>query len=610
MRIAEDADIQDLLDALVAGEFDQDEFLREILLREVRAPGVAAEALAALEVRRAQLSHKTYVCVKARLQLQGARASQTQATQAAMPQPAGGPRVAAPAPTNQARANPVMQSSAPAGQSPATPAQPAAAPTPAPPGMKAGDVLAGRYRITRLQRLDAGGKPQEMLAERIAGPTGIVSTVVAHVLDAAVLREPARLDRIGKLQGLSHPALVRVLDVEEQAGTVLLITEQPAGITLRDLLQRNGDRRLAVDAGLLILRTVAGALLYMHGQGVAHGNVGRQNVLITDGGDIRLQGFELHRNLFGELPADRRAFARLAYDLLTGAGVTAEETARPAARAPAGVSREQWRAVSGTLLSTDGAHSNQVLVAFAGDPARVAPAFFPAQAFVAAGPARPRIRAGDWAAMVITAAMLGTGGYLLLKSEPAQVAGSAAIPAAAAQAAPEPASVPSRKPTAPAAAPPAPVVAAAEAAAAPPAATTRAEPPFERAVVDLSATAVWVDTSESFARIWVRRRGPLNKPVTFQWWTETGSAQVGRDFRQMLPNTEVIPAGEKGISLLVQLIPDAGRREPRTFFVKIDRPGPGATLGSRTLAQVAIVPPEYPAARDARPARAMSTLTL
>jgi hypothetical protein len=430
------------------------------------------------------------------------------------------------------------------------------------------------------------------------------------VLDAAALREPVRLDRISKLQGLSHPALVRVLDVEEQAGAVMLITEQPAGITLRDLLQRNGDRRLAVEPALLILRNIAGALLYMHGQGVAHGNVGKANIVITDGGDMRLQGFELHRNLFGELPADRRAFARLAYDLLNGTGVMADETARPASRAPAGVSREQWRAVSGTLLSTDGAHSNQVLVAFAGDPARVAPAFFPAQAFTAAAPPARRVRSGDWAAMVITAAVLGTGGYLLARSDRTSTVAddaTAATPAAtAAQSAPAAVAAPTNKGAAPQGAP---AVAAVTAVPAEPAtAVTPAQ--HDRPVLDLSATAVWVDTSETFARIWVRRRGSLNQPVTFQWWTETGSAQSGRDFRQMLPNTEVIPAGEKGISLMVQLIPDPARREPRTFFVKIDRPGSNASLGSRTLAQVAIVPPEYPAARDSRPARAMSTLTL
>ena len=46
------------------------------------------------------------------------------------------------------------------------------------------------------------------------------------------------------------------------------------------------------------------------------------------------------------------------------------------------------------------------------------------------------------------------------------------------------------------------------------------------------------------------------------------------------------------------VLDSSSRREPRTFYVKIDEPGPGAELGPRTLMQVAIVPPGYPAARD------------
>ena len=107
-----------------------------------------------------------------------------------------------------------------------------------------------------------------------------------------------------------------------------------------------------------------------------------------------------------------------------------------------------------------------------------------------------------------------------------------------------------------------------------------------------------MDTTEPVARIWVMRRGTPSREVTFRWWTETGTAQVDRDFRAIEPRVGVIPEGSRGVELLVPLMPDPTRREPRTFYVKIDEPGPGADLGTRTLMQVAIVPPGYPAARD------------
>jgi hypothetical protein len=92
------------------------------------------------------------------------------------------------------------------------------------------------------------------------------------------------------------------------------------------------------------------------------------------------------------------------------------------------------------------------------------------------------------------------------------------------------------------------------------------------------------------ARIWVRRRDNLDRAVTFKWWTESGSAEVDRDFRQILPRTETIPAGAPGLEVLVPLMPDPDRRDSRTFWVKIDEVSRGAILGESTLMQVAIVP--------------------
>ena len=130
-------------------------------------------------------------------------------------------------------------------------------------------------------------------------------------------------------------------------------------------------------------------------------------------------------------------------------------------------------------------------------------------------------------------------------------------------------------------------------------APTPAPPPRQpaRPVIDLASTYAWVDTTEPVARIWVSRRGAANREVTFRWWTETGTAQVDRDFRGIEPRVAVIPEGSRGVELLIPLMPDASRLEPRTFYVKIDEPGAGADLGTRTLMQVAIVPPGYPAAR-------------
>jgi hypothetical protein len=110
-------------------------------------------------------------------------------------------------------------------------------------------------------------------------------------------------------------------------------------------------------------------------------------------------------------------------------------------------------------------------------------------------------------------------------------------------------------------------------------------------VLDLPRPLVRVDGNQSVAKIWVRRRGDLRGPVTFYWWTETGSAQVMRDFTQIMRRWEVIGDGEAGIELRVPLTGRALRTGTLTFYVKIDRTRSGALLGRRTLAQIEILPP-------------------
>ena len=64
---------------------------------------------------------------------------------------------------------------------------------------------------------------------------------------------------------------------------------------------------------------MASALAYAHSQGVTHGDVCAMNVFMTHDGEFRLQGFELQDTRHPmDAAADRRAFARLAYQVLDG----------------------------------------------------------------------------------------------------------------------------------------------------------------------------------------------------------------------------------------------------------------------------------------------------
>jgi len=141
---------------------------------------------------------------------------------------------------------------------------------------------------------------------------------------------------------LEHPHIVRILDLDEQAGQVFIAMEYLPGGDLKARLAKGGP--LAQGEALEILRQVAEALDYAHARGVLHRDVKPGNILFDQKGSIRLCDFGLVR--VAEAPrltqlgsvvgtaayispeqaearpltgrADQYSLAVLAYELLTG----------------------------------------------------------------------------------------------------------------------------------------------------------------------------------------------------------------------------------------------------------------------------------------------------
>jgi serine/threonine protein kinase len=114
--------------------------------------------------------------------------------------------------------------------------------------------------------------------------------------------------------------------------------------------------------------------------------------------------------------------------------------------------------------------------------------------------------------------------------------------------------------------------------------------PLPRSRVELAADTIDVPLTDPAARIVVRRRGNLQGAATFTWWTESGTAKPGQDFIAVTPHPEVIEEGKSSVSLFIPVVGDATRQQPKSFYVVINDPGPGVTLGARTLTMVTIPP--------------------
>jgi predicted Ser/Thr protein kinase len=112
--------------------------------------------------------------------------------------------------------------------------------------------------------------------------------------------------------------------------------------------------------------------------------------------------------------------------------------------------------------------------------------------------------------------------------------------------------------------------------------------PAPRTRIELAADTIEVPLTDPAARVVVKRTGNLHGEVSFSWWTESGTAKPGQDFVPVSPREEHIEDGKGALNLFIPVVGDATRRQAKSFYVVINEPSPGVSLGSRTLAMVTI----------------------
>ena len=104
----------------------------------------------------------------------------------------------------------------------------------------------------------------------------------------------ARFLREGKIAAsLDHPNIVKVFDVGEEDGRYFIVMELVEGTNLLDLVQAKGP--LSAKEVLGIGRQVAAALAYAHDRGVIHRDIKPGNILLTDGGVVKVADLGLAR---------------------------------------------------------------------------------------------------------------------------------------------------------------------------------------------------------------------------------------------------------------------------------------------------------------------------
>ena len=96
-------------------------------------------------------------------------------------------------------------------------------------------------------------------------------------------------------------AVPKVKDLIQQNGTAYAVIDRFSGMTLRELLRRNGGT-LSVAQTQIVMEPVMDALEAVHAKGLFHGNISPDNILIDNNGDVRLDEF-----CTGDTPSTQKA---------------------------------------------------------------------------------------------------------------------------------------------------------------------------------------------------------------------------------------------------------------------------------------------------------------
>jgi serine/threonine protein kinase len=458
------------------------------------------------------------------------------------------------------------------------------------------------------------------------------------------------------LQSLSHPNIVRAHEYDRDGETAFFTMEYLSGLSLESVLSAHREVVLGRVHALIIIRDVAAALEHAHSRGVVHGDLNPGNIFITNDGEIRVLDFgaahtpsesppmsesawdatayatpryasaQLLDGERADVRDDTYSLACVLYVLLAGKHPFGELNAAQARAQrlkpsrPPGLTGRQWAALRAALSFDRQRRPADIAGWLAPFDLPKPEARLPVLlALLKSPPSRTR-RSGTVTLVLVVLALAAAGwwanGHRDVVSQIAGEAGgdlkdalvsadaavtrlwqqgqsaisNSPIAQQPARAAAEPAAaLPAEETTA--AVPPAAMAAPApRAPGAPPRSEARLQPSHTR--IELAADAVDVPLTDPAAHVLVKRTGNLRADTGFTWWTESGTAKPGQDFMGVKAHEERFEDGKAVANLFVPVVADPTRRQPKSFYIVINDPSDGASLGKRTLTMVTIAPSE------------------
>ena len=149
----------------------------------------------------------------------------------------------------------------------------------------------GRYQVKKL--LGEGGKKkvylaQDTLLDREVAFALIKTEGLDEVSRTRITREAQAMGRLG-----SHPHIVTVFDLGQEADQPYMVTELMGGGDVEGVIEDATDHRLPLEQAIDIAKETCRGLEFAHSRGIAHRDLKPGNVWLTGEGVAKIGDFGL-----------------------------------------------------------------------------------------------------------------------------------------------------------------------------------------------------------------------------------------------------------------------------------------------------------------------------
>jgi serine/threonine protein kinase len=175
--------------------------------------------------------------------------------------------------------------------------------TPVPPDpesqIQIGSILRDRFLLKEKVSEGSMGVVYKALDKRLAEAGDAETSVAIKVLTPRLSRNGSALRALqqeaAKGRCLTHPNIVRFIDLDREGELYFIVMEWLDGRSLSSILDENKSTGLDLPTAMDIVKQTARALDYAHQRGVIHADIKPGNIIITPSGQVKLIDFGVAR---------------------------------------------------------------------------------------------------------------------------------------------------------------------------------------------------------------------------------------------------------------------------------------------------------------------------